>query len=83
MKQAILIQCHRNPAQVSLLLDDPNLDLYVHADELLRSDKWLARKFADEAVIGRLAERIRERPREERRFPAGTRESYESDEMSV
>lgn len=52
-------------------------------DKLLQSDKWLARKFADEAVIGRLAERIRERPRVERRFPAGTRKSYESDEMSV
>ena len=36
MKQAILVQCHKNPKQVNLLLDaldDPNLDIYVHIDK--------------------------------------------------
>lgn len=36
MKQAILVQCHKNPNQVNLLLDaldDPNLDIYVHIDK--------------------------------------------------
>lgn len=36
MKQAILVQCHKNTKQVNLLLDaldDPNLDIYVHIDK--------------------------------------------------
>ena len=36
MKQAILLQCHKNPKQVNLLLDaldDLNLDIYVHIDK--------------------------------------------------
>ena len=36
MKQAILVQCHKNPKQVNLLLDaldDLNLDIYVHIDK--------------------------------------------------
>lgn len=36
MKQAILVQCHKNLKQVNLLLDaldDPNLDIYVHIDK--------------------------------------------------
>ena len=36
MKQAILIQCHKNPSQINLLLDaldDPELDIYVHVDK--------------------------------------------------
>ena len=36
MKQAIWVQCHKNPKQVNLLLDaldDPNLDIYVHIDK--------------------------------------------------
>lgn len=35
MKQAILIQCHKNPKQINLLLDaldDPDLDIYIHID---------------------------------------------------
>lgn len=36
MKQAILVQCHKNPKQINLLLDalnDPSLDIYIHIDK--------------------------------------------------
>lgn len=36
MKQAILVQCHKKPEQVNLLLnalDDPDLDIYIHIDK--------------------------------------------------
>ena len=35
-KQAILIQCHKNPEQVNMLLDalqHPDVDIYVHVDK--------------------------------------------------
>ncbi len=35
-KQAILIQCHKNPEQVNMLLDGlrhPDLDIYIHVDK--------------------------------------------------
>lgn len=36
MKQAILIQCHKNPDQINMLLDalnNPNLDIFIHVDK--------------------------------------------------
>jgi len=36
LKEAILIQCHKNPEQVNMLinaLDHPNVDVYVHVDK--------------------------------------------------
>lgn len=35
MKQAVLIQCHKNPRQINMLLDaldNTNLDIYIHVD---------------------------------------------------
>ena len=35
MKQAILIQCHKKPEQINLLLDaldDPSIDIFIHVD---------------------------------------------------
>jgi hypothetical protein len=35
-KQAILIQCHKNPEQVNMLLDaiqHPDIDIYIHVDK--------------------------------------------------
>ena len=35
-KQAILIQCHKNPEQVNMLLDalqHPDVDIFVHVDK--------------------------------------------------
>lgn len=36
MKQAILIQCHKNPAQINMLLkalNNPNVDIFIHVDK--------------------------------------------------
>ena len=35
-KQAILIQCHKNPEQINMLLSalkNPDVDIYIHADK--------------------------------------------------
>lgn len=36
MKIAILLQCHKNPTQINLLLDKlnhPDIDCYIHIDK--------------------------------------------------
>lgn len=36
MKQAVLIQCHKKPKQVNLLLNalnDPDLEFFIHVDK--------------------------------------------------
>ena len=44
MKEAILIQCHKNAKQVNMLLnalEHPNVDIYIHVDKTSNIDKEL------------------------------------------